>query len=227
MNKRPLVLVAEDERSLGVIIKDALESAGMQVVLCQDGLTAYECYRSHSPDVIVLDVMMPLLDGIGLTQKIRRNDVNTPVLLLTAKTQTKDVVQGFHAGCNDYLRKPFGLDELEVRVWSLLGKHGKMDVQIESFSIGNYVFQPKHQTLTLGAEVQRMTHRESELLWLLVQNKGQVVQRSQLLLQVWGADTFFAGRSMDVFVTKLRKRLSGDPSIHLLNIRGIGYKLVD
>jgi DNA-binding response OmpR family regulator len=171
--------------------------------------------------------MMPLLDGISLTQRIRRDDPNTPILILTAKTQTKDVVQGFHAGCNDYLRKPFGLEELVVRVWSLLGRHGKSDDLLQSFTIGNYTFQPRHQTLMLGSSLQHLTHRESEVLWLLVQNKGQVVQRSQLLLKVWGTDTFFAGRSMDVFVTKLRKRLSGDPAIQLLNIRGIGYKLVD
>lgn len=226
MTNQPLVLVAEDERSLGVIIKDALETAGMEVLLCQDGLTAFELYKKHQPALIVLDVMMPLMDGFSLTQKIRKEDTTTPILILTAKTQTKDVVHGFHSGCNDYLRKPFGLEELEVRVWSLFGRHGQVETFPQQQNIGKYVYHPEQQTLLLGTEFQQLTHRESELLGLLVQHKGQVVQRTKILIQVWGEDTFFAGRSMDVFVTKLRKRLSGDPSVHILNVRGIGYKLV-
>lgn len=232
MDKTIRVLLAEDEAELALIIKESLSKKGFEIVVCRDGAHALAMYTSLRPDVLVLDVMMPKMDGFTLAREIRKTDLRTPILFLTARTLTSDVVSGFEAGGNDYLRKPFSMDELIVRVKALSGKPivgsaQKADIPVNrELSIGQYVFNPVRQTLAYDGNEELLTYRECEVLLMLYDNLNAMVLRSLLLTQIWGDDDFFTGRSMDVFISKLRKKLSHDPAVKIMNLRGFGYKLV-
>lgn len=225
MTKKIKILLAEDEPSLGQIIKESLETRNFEVLLCENGEVAYSTYKTEHPLLLVLDVMMPKKDGFTLAKEIRQENPDIPIIFLTAKSQTEDVVQGFNLGGNDYLKKPFSMEELIVRINSLL-KRGEKDENTEHISIGNYVFNLKKQTLQLNNTIENLTHREAQLLYYLTKNKNQVLDRSFILKKLWGDDDFFNARSMDVFITKLRKKLKGDATIQIMNIRGYGYKLI-
>jgi len=226
MDKIISVLLAEDEPSLGQIIKESLETRNFKVYLAENGEEAYEIFRNESIDVLVLDVMMPLKDGFTLAKEIRLENNTTPIIFLTAKSQTKDVVEGFSIGGNDYLKKPFSMEELIVRVNNLLNR-SKVQKTIEDSVIGNYKFDFQKQTLQyLTEETVKLTHREAHLLYHLKQHKNKVLDRSTVLKELWGDDDFFNARSMDVFITKLRKKLKKDESIQIVNVRGFGYKLI-
>ncbi|MBE0423078.1 MAG: response regulator transcription factor [Lutibacter sp.] len=219
------ILLAEDEPSLGQIIKESLETRNFEVLLCADGEIAYKTYKRENPLLLVLDVMMPKKDGFTLAKEIRIENPDIPIIFLTAKSQTEDVVQGFNLGGNDYLRKPFSMEELIVRINALL-KRGDYENGSNLIKIGQYLFNVKNQTLVLNDATETLTHRESELLHHLIQHKNQVLERSFILKKLWGDDDFFNARSMDVFITKLRKKLKDDPSIQIINVRGYGYKLI-
>jgi len=222
------ILLAEDEPFLGKIIKESFETRDFEVSWVQNGIKAYSVFRSFQPDICILDVMMPEKDGFSVTEDIRKIDTAVPILFLTARSLTEDVIKGFEMGCNDYLKKPFSMEELIVRVKSLLGrseKH-KTNLSIENFSIGNYEFNNTIQELTLGNESVKLSFREASLLKMLIENKNQVLARKLALDYLWGEDNFFAARSMDVFITKLRKHLKHDTNIEIVNIRGVGYKLI-
>jgi DNA-binding response OmpR family regulator len=222
------ILLAEDEPFLGKIIKESFETRDFEVSWVQNGIKAYSVFRSFQPDICILDVMMPEKDGFSVTEDIRKVDTAVPILFLTARSLTEDVIKGFEMGCNDYLKKPFSMEELIVRVKSLLGrseKH-KTNLSIENFSIGNYEFNNTIQELTLGNESVKLSFREASLLKMLIENKNQVLARKLALDYLWGEDNFFAARSMDVFITKLRKHLKHDTNIEIVNIRGVGYKLI-
>lgn len=219
------ILLAEDEPSLGQIIKESLETRNFEVLLCSNGEQAYNVYKKEKPLLLVLDVMMPKKDGFTLAKEIRVEDPDIPIIFLTAKSQTEDVVKGFTIGGNDYLRKPFSMEELIVRINSLL-KRDKNEHNLEPISIGKYVFNLKKQTLQLHSTTETLTHREAHLLYNLIKNKNQVLERSFILKKLWGDDDFFNARSMDVFITKLRKKLKDDPTIQIINVRGYGYKLI-
>jgi DNA-binding response OmpR family regulator len=219
------ILLAEDEPALGQIIKESLETRDFQVLLCDNGETALETYQNQTPELLVLDVMMPKKDGFTLAKEIRAIDETIPIIFLTAKSQTKDVVEGFTIGGNDYLKKPFSMEELIVRINNLLNR-SRVQKTSEVVNIGAYTFDFPKQQLHFEAETQQLTHRESHLLFHLVQNKNQVLDRSLILNKLWGNDDFFSGRSMDVFITKLRKKLQKDEQIQIINVRGFGYKLV-
>lgn len=225
MPKPVKILLAEDEPSLGQIIKESLETRNFEVLLCADGEIAYKTYKSENPLLLVLDVMMPKKDGFTLAKEIRYENPDIPIIFLTAKSQTEDVVEGFNLGGNDYLRKPFSLEELIVRINALL-KRGDYENGSEVIKIGGYLFNFKNQTLIFNNHSENLTHRESELLHHLIQYKNQVLDRSFILKKLWGDDDFFNARSMDVFITKLRKKLKDDPSIQIINVRGYGYKLI-
>jgi DNA-binding response OmpR family regulator len=224
METKIKILLAEDEPSLGQIIKESLETRNYEVTLCVNGVEALETYRQINPDILVLDVMMPEKDGFTLTGDIRSEDPDIPIIFLTAKSQVADVVEGFNLGGNDYLRKPFSMEELIVRINALLQRN--KTVSVKPVSIGQFIFSLKKQTLSREDEVITLTHREAHLLHHLVQNRNKVLDRSFILKKLWGDDDFFNARSMDVFITKLRKKLKADPSIQILNVRGYGYKLI-
>ena len=225
MNKPIKILLAEDEPSLGQIIKESLETRNFEVLLCINGEEAYKVFKAENPLLLVLDVMMPKKDGFTLAKEVREENPDIPIIFLTAKSQTEDVVEGFSIGGNDYLKKPFSMEELIVRINSLL-KRGSADLNTEALKIGNFIFNLKKQTLHLNNTTESLTHREAHLLYHLLKNKNQVLERSFILKKLWGDDDFFNARSMDVFITKLRKKLKKDPSIQIINVRGFGYKLI-
>lgn len=220
------ILLAEDEPALGQIIKESLETRDFNVLLCDNGEKALETYQTESPELLVLDVMMPKKDGFTLAKDIRAIDDTIPIIFLTAKSQTQDVVEGFTIGGNDYLKKPFSMEELIVRINNLLSRT-KVQKTSEILQLGEYTFDFPKQILQFQKEDSvQLTHREAHLLFHLVKNKNNVLDRSLILNKLWGSDDFFNARSMDVFITKLRKKLSKDNSIQILNVRGFGYKLI-
>lgn len=224
MNKPLKILLAEDEPSLGQIIKESLETRNFEVLLCENGNEAYKIYKKEQPLLLVLDVMMPLKDGFTLAKEIRNENPTIPIIFLTAKSQTSDVVQGFNLGGNDYLKKPFSMEELIVRINALLKRN--LEETTEDIQLGEFLFNLKKQTLQNNKLTEKLTHREANLLYYLIKNRNQVLERSFILNKLWGDDDFFNARSMDVFITKLRKKLKDDPNIQIINIRGYGYKLI-
>lgn len=227
MAEKIKILLAEDEAALGQIIKESLETRDFEVLLCDNGEKAFEKYQSEHPEILVLDVMMPKKDGFTLAKDIRAIDDAIPIIFLTAKSQTADVVEGFSIGGNDYLKKPFSMEELIVRIHNLLNRT-KVQKTSESLIIGKYNFDfPKQQLYFENDEAIQLTHREAHLLFHLIKNKNKVLDRSLILNKLWGTDDFFSARSMDVFITKLRKKLKKDENLQIINVRGFGYKLTD
>ncbi|GMQ29118.1 response regulator transcription factor [Algoriphagus confluentis] len=220
------VLLAEDELALGMIIQESLESRDFKVRLCPDGQKAWESYQAQRPDVLVLDVMMPKKDGFSLAAEIRKIDTHTPIIFLTSKSQTEDVVKGFGLGANDYVRKPFSMEELIVRIKAHLDRLRIRQNQSDWIALGKYEFHPTRQLLKIDDTETPLTARESQLLQMLLENANDITDRTLILNQIWGSDDFFNARSMDVFITKLRKKLQDDPAIQILNVRGYGFKLV-
>jgi len=226
MPKLTTILLAEDEPALGLIIKESLETRGFKVLLCENGEIALKTYKAQQPELLVLDVMMPKKDGFTLAKDIRFEDDTVPIIFLTSKSQTQDVVEGFTIGGNDYLKKPFSMEELIVRINSLLNRT-KLQKTSDILHVGNYMFDFPKQILQFKNEAHtQLTHREAHLLFHLIKNKNQVLDRSLILNKLWGNDDFFNARSMDVFITKLRKKLSQDDTVQILNVRGFGYKLI-
>jgi len=219
------VLLAEDEASLGMIVKESLETRNFTVFHAKNGEEAFEVYRKAKPDILVLDVMMPKKDGFTLAKEIRLDDKKIPIIFLTAKSQTSDVLEGFNNGGNDYLKKPFSMEELIVRIKSLLNRI-ETKTNVDAIKIGNYFFNSTKQTLENSLEIQQLTHREAQLLFHLFEKKNEILDRTFILNKLWGNDDFFNARSMDVFISKLRKKLKKDTNIQIINIRGFGYKLI-
>jgi DNA-binding response OmpR family regulator len=219
------VLLAEDEASLGMIVKESLESRDFIVFHGENGEIASEIYQKEKPDILVLDVMMPLKDGFTLAKEIRLENKKIPIIFLTAKSQTSDVLEGFNHGGNDYLKKPFSMEELIVRIKSLLNSI-EIKTNVDAIKIGNYSFNLTKQTLQNSLEIEQLTHREAQLLFYLFEKKNEVLDRTFILNKLWGNDDFFNARSMDVFISKLRKKLKKDTNIQIINIRGFGYKLI-
>ena len=219
------ILLAEDEEALGLIVKESLETRGFDVIYCCNGEEAKAAFISEQPELLVLDVMMPKKDGFALVQEIRQLDQWVPIIFLTAKSRTEDVVEGFGYGANDYLKKPFSMEELIVRMKALLGRKSSPKTP-EVLNIGQYSFDPDKQILVYADQSELLTHRESQLLHILYQHKNDLTDRKYILQTLWGSDDFFNARSMDVFISKLRKKLADDPNIKILNVRGYGYKLV-
>ena len=224
------ILLVEDESPLAMIIKDTLEGQGFRIRLAKDGEEGLQSFFREKPDVLVADVMMPRMDGFEMVRRLRKTDSRTPVLFLTARSAINDVVEGFELGGNDYLKKPFGMQELIVRIKALLGRAcpSMFDKPAaHTFEIGHYLFNSQTQTLTHTGLTQQLSYRESEILRCLCLNRNQVTDMRQLLLDLWGDDSFFNQRSLHVFITKLRHKLSKDERIRIVNVRGIGYKLID
>lgn len=219
------VLLAEDEASLGMIVKESLETRGFIVFHAENGEDALEVYQQEKPDILVLDVMMPKKDGFTLAQEIRQENKGIPIIFLTAKSQTSDVLEGFKHGGNDYLKKPFSMEELIVRIKALLNRI-ELKTNVETIKIGAYIFNYTKQTLSFTEHTDNLTHREAQLLFYLFEKKNEVLDRTFILNKLWGNDDFFNARSMDVFISKLRKKLKKDPNIQIINIRGFGYKLI-
>lgn len=222
------VLLVEDEPTLAMIIKDTLEESDFTIHLASDGEKGLRLFFDIRPDILVTDVMMPKMDGFEMVRRIRQTDRTTPVLFLTARSAINDVVEGFELGANDYLKKPFGMQELIVRIKSLVGRAFSFEEEKKEtrFQIGRYLFDPVTQLLCYDGVSQELSHRESEILKRLCENRNQVMHMQSVLLDLWGDDHFFNSRSLHVFITKLRHKLSQDKRIRIVNVRGIGYKLI-
>ncbi|MBC7947485.1 MAG: response regulator transcription factor [Chitinophagaceae bacterium] len=222
------VFYVEDEQFLAKIVKESLESRGFEVVMESDGGKATDLFRSTNPDICVLDVMLPNKDGFTIADEIRSLNENVPIIFLTAKTQTEDVVKGFTVGGNDYLRKPFSMEELIVRIQNLLRNktEGSQRLINDNVTMGKYNFQIHRQVLSTGKEDRKLSFRESELLKLLYQHRDKIIDRKEILNLLWGNDSFFNSRNLDVYITKLRSYLREDPSVEIITIKGIGYRFV-
>lgn len=228
MDNLTSILLVEDEQSLGSIIAENLTAAGFAVTHVMSGEKALEVLEKNEFSILILDVMMAGMDGFELARTIRQSDKNVPILFLTSKTMPQDVVEGFESGGNDYLRKPFAMQELVIRIKVLVseGRLLKKETTPTKVSIGQYQFDAVKQQLTINLRVQPMTAREAELLWLLYKNHQQLSSKKVILEAIWGDDNFFNSRTLDVFITKLRKLLQEDPGVQIINVRGMGYKLV-
>lgn len=224
------VLLVEDEQTLAIIIKDTLEGQGFLIHTAADGEEGLRLFFDLRPDVLVADVMMPHMDGFEMVRRIRQTDRRTPVLFLTARSAVNDVVEGFELGANDYLKKPFGMQELIVRIKALMGRACTYTPPAESeqilYEIGRYQLDTRRQLLLHEGTEQELSHREAGILRLLCQNRNCVVNMRDILLDLWGDDSFFNQRSLHVFITKLRHKLAKDDHIRIINVRGIGYKLI-
>ncbi|RHJ87864.1 response regulator transcription factor [Parabacteroides sp. AM08-6] len=220
------VLLVEDEPTLAMIIKDTLDGDEFDIILASDGEEGLARCKETKPDIIVSDIMMPKIDGFTMVRHIRKTDSQIPVLFLSARSAANDVVEGFELGGNDYLKKPFGMAELIIRIKALLKKITINKEETSTFTLGQYSFDSITQTLKHQGNKQLLSNRESEILKRLCANKDNVLPMKDVLLELWGDDSFFNARSLHVFITKLRHKLSKDESIKILNVRGIGYKLI-
>jgi len=221
------ILYLEDEISLGKITSDMLTKHGFKVEWIQDGKKGLNAFHENSYSICLVDIMMPGIDGYSFVKEVRKTNQNIPILFLTARSLTEDVVKGFEIGGNDYLKKPFSIEELIVRINSLLNRIPKSEIEVQSvFTIGKYTFDHATMELAGGDKKVMLTNLENELLHRLILNKNTVLERQNVLIELWGDDTFFNARSMDVFITKLRKHFADDENISIVNIRGIGYKMI-
>lgn len=222
------ILLAEDDENLGMLLNEYLRAKNYDTNLFADGDKAYRSFAKEQYDICILDVMMPIKDGFTLAREIRMVNSDIPIIFLTAKSLKEDVIEGFKIGGDDYITKPFSMEELLFRIEAILRRSGSGNNQsaIEVFEIGKYVFDTKKQTLQFGDETLRLTTKEGELLRLLCNNKNKILDRNFALKTIWLDDNYFNARSMDVYITKLRKYLKKDPSIEIINVHGKGFKLI-
>lgn len=218
------ILLTEDDPSLGFVIKDNLEQRGYQVTLCNNGEEGLALFNQKPFDLCILDVMMPKKDGFTLAQQIREKNLNVPILFVTAKSMQEDKIEGFKKGGDDYIVKPFSMEELCLRIEVFL-RRSVTPQQLNNFSLGNYHFDYTNFILQHSQGEKTLTQKEAEVLKLLCQNKDRVLKREEILNAVWGNDDYFLGRSMDVFISKLRKYLKDDPRVQIVNYHGVGFRL--
>jgi two-component system, OmpR family, response regulator VicR len=225
------ILYVEDEVFLGKIVQESLSSRGYVVHMVTDGAEVIEAMKAFEPDICLLDVMLPNRNGFELAQDIRKIQAKLPIIFLTAKSQTDDVLQGFQAGGNDYIRKPFSMEELIVRIENLLKLAGQTphSPSLEEngqIRLGNFIFDTRKYELRLGENARKLSHRETELLKILAEHRNFSVERKTILQQIWGDDSIFNSRNLDVYITRLREYLREDPRIQIITLKGVGYQFV-
>ena len=222
------ILLAEDDSNLGLLLRNYLIAKGFETTLCKDGRQAYDAFIQEKFSLCILDIMMPEMDGLTLSREIRKINPDIPVIFLTAKNQKEDIIDGFISGADDYITKPFSMEELIYRIEAILRRiTGHVSGKVEEvYMIGNYSFTPLKQLLIFQGKGVKLTTKESELLLLLVKHKNEILERNFALKTIWIDDNYFNARSMDVYITKLRKYLKSDTSVEIINIHGKGYKLL-
>ncbi|MBN2747589.1 MAG: response regulator transcription factor [Bacteroidales bacterium] len=226
---KPRILLAEDDLNLGKILKPYLEAKNFSVELFTNGQDALMAFQKNEFDLVVLDVMMPIMDGFTAAENIRKTDKKIPIIFLTAKSLEDDKLKGFGIGADDYITKPFSMELLLARINAILRRtisDSEEGDQKDQFNIGKYHFDYMHQELKLGKEMQKLTSKEAELLKLLCQHENQIMDRRIALNRIWKDDSYYNARSMDVYITKLRKYLKDDPKIQIINVHGFGFKLL-
>jgi len=221
------LLIVEDDANLGQILKEYLEAKGFETTLCRDGESGISTFRDQDFELCILDIMMPKKDGFTVAKEIRQIDKRTPIIFLTAKSMKEDAIEGLKIGADDYVTKPFSMEELLLRIMAVLRRTNQSDQKLlSSYNFGEFTFNYDQQILSVGSEQQKLTSKESELLRLLCQNMNQTLDRSAALKAIWKDDSYFNARSMDVYIAKLRKYLKKDENIKILTIHGEGFKLV-
>lgn len=221
------ILLCEDDENLGMLLREYLQAKSYSTVLCPDGEQGFKEFTKNKYDIAVLDVMMPKKDGFTLAQDIRQANADLPIIFLTAKTLKEDILEGFKIGADDYITKPFSMEELVFRVEAILRRvRGKKTKESTLYHIGKFVFDTQKQLLTIGDQQTKLTTKENELLALLCSHANEILQRDFALKTIWIDDNYFNARSMDVYITKLRKHLKDDDQIEIINIHGKGYKLI-
>lgn len=223
----PKILLVEDDTSLGFVISDHLKSLGYKVTLCGDGVEALKRFNETEYHLCVFDVMMPKKDGFTLAKEIRQMNTEIPILFLTAKSMMEDKLAGFKSGGDDYLTKPFNFDELEMRVMALLKRVNVQPLNAEStvYQLGKLTFDAEQHTIVSKDFQKTLTKKENQILKILCKHINNVVAREIVLNAVWGQDDYFVGRSLDVFITKIRKYLKEDEQVQIVNVHGVGFKL--
>ena len=227
MDEKLRILLCEDDENLGMLLREYLQAKNFETELCPDGEAGYKAFLKGSFDLCVLDVMMPKKDGFSLAKDIRQNNSDIPIIFLTAKTLKEDVLDGFKIGADDYITKPFSMEELVFRIEAILRRvKGKKNRDRTTYKIGSFTFDTQKQILARGEKQTKLTTKESELLSLLCAHANEILQRDFALKTIWIDDNYFNARSMDVYITKLRKHLKEDESVEIINIHGKGYKLI-
>lgn len=227
MEENLKILLCEDDENLGMLLREYLQAKGFEAVLCPDGEIGYREFQKAKFDICVLDVMMPKKDGFALAQDIRQQNADMPIIFLTAKTLKEDILEGFKIGADDYITKPFSMEELVMRIEAILRRvKGKKSRENTVYHIGRFTFDTQKQLLTIGEKQTKLTTKENELLALLCAHANEILQRDYALKTIWIDDNYFNARSMDVYITKLRKHLKDDDQIEIINIHGRGYKLI-
>ena len=231
MKEKFKILLVEDDPNLSLVLQDYLEMLGYDIISCFDGEEGLEAYNKEKFDLCVFDVMMPKKDGFTLAENIREKDKDIPIVFLTAKSFKEDRIKGFQSGCDDYITKPFSTEELNYRIKAILrrttaSRHDKVSEDQIVFKFGSFIFDSQNMMLSINGKEQHLTRKESELLKVLCLNKNQLLTRENALKYVWGDDDYFIGRSMDVFITKLRKYLKDDPHVSIANVHGTGFKFI-
>jgi DNA-binding response OmpR family regulator len=226
--KKVRILLAEDDHNLGLLLQNYLTIKEYEPYLAADGVHAMKLFRKEKFALCLLDVMMPEMDGFTLAKAIREIDPNIPVIFLTAKNLEEDIIEGFRTGADDYITKPFSMEELVYRIEAILRRSSTREAETpqDYYKIGEFSFDVAKQLLTHKDHTQKLTTKESELLYLLCRHSNEVLERNFALKSIWIDDNYFNARSMDVYITKLRKYLREDPSVEILNIHGKGYKLL-
>jgi DNA-binding response OmpR family regulator len=221
-----IILLVEDDKNLGIVIRDFLEMSNYQVILKENGKEGLEEFKKRSYDLILLDIMLPILDGFTVAEEIRKNDCEIPLIFMTAKSMKEDKIKGFRIGADDYITKPFSTEELKLRINAILRRVKRAtDSKTMRHIIGLYIFDFSNHLLSSSTGEHQLTKRESELLHLLCLNMNNVLRREVALKTIWGEDDYFMGRSMDVYITKLRKLLRGDPAVSIVNVHNTGFRL--
>ncbi len=227
MEENLKILLCEDDENLGMLLREYLQAKGFEALLCPDGEVGYREFQKAKFDICVLDVMMPKKDGFALAQEIRQQNSEMPIIFLTAKTLKEDILEGFKIGADDYITKPFSMEELVMRIEAILRRvKGKKTRENTVYRIGRFTFDTQKQLLTIGEKQTKLTTKENELLALLCAHSNEILQRDYALKTIWIDDNYFNARSMDVYITKLRKHLKEDDQIEIINIHGRGYKLI-
>lgn len=226
MTQKINTLLAEDDKNLGVILKKYLEAKDIPVTLCTNGEEALQTFKEGKFNFCIFDVMMPLMDGFTLSKEIKKIDKRVPIIFLTAKTMQKDVIEGFKLGADDYITKPFSMDELLMRIHAVFNRASFDMPAPTTFKLGSYTFDAARHLLIKGEESRKLTSKEADLLLLLCENMNETLERTTALCKVWYEDSYFNARSMDVYITKLRKYFKDEPDVELVNVHGVGFKLV-
>lgn len=224
MEQKTRILLVEDDQSLGFLMTEFLASKGFDVTLCKDGISGWKIFNAQSFQFAVLDVMLPGMDGFSLAKKIRERQSDIPIILVTARSMKADKIKGFNLGIDDYITKPFDEDELFCRIQAILNRiEAKQAVDNKKIQLGEYTYEFQNQSLNINNESRRLTARENAVLYLLIQNAGQIVKREVILNKIWGTSDYFSGRSLDVYISKLRKYLQEDSNILIENIPKVGF----